>query len=63
MQKWMGTLKRSWCGLVEIDPTNDHIVLQAHLSQQDYSKKPKDIYEQIELSEQGKVTGLQQKIF
>ncbi|HGH7760995.1 hypothetical protein F6I03_08040 [Aerococcus sanguinicola] len=59
----MGTLKRSWCGLVEICPTNDHIVLQAHSSQQDYSKKPKDIYAQIELSEQGKVTGLQQKIF
>jgi len=63
MQKCMGTLKRSWCGLVEIAPTNDHIVLQAHSSQQDYSKRPKGIYVQIELSEQGKVTGLQKKIF
>ena len=54
----MGALKRSWYGLVEIDPPNDQIVLQAHSSQQDYSKRPKDIYAQIELSEQGKVTGL-----
>ena len=49
----MGALKRSWYGLVEIDPPNDQIVLQAHSSQQDYSKRPKDIYAQIELSEQG----------
>ena len=63
MQKCMGALKRSWYGLVEIDPPNDQIVLQAHSSQQDYSKRPKDIYAQIELSEQGKVTGLQKKIF
>ena len=53
----MGALKRSQCGSVEIDPTNDHVVLQAHPSWQDYSKKPKDIYVQIELSEQGKVSG------
>ena len=59
----MGALKRSWYGLVEIDPPNDHIVLQAHSSQQDYSKRPKDIYAQIELSEQGKAMGLQKKIF
>ena len=63
MQKCMGALKRSWYGLVEIDPPNDHIVLQAHSSQQDYSKRPKDIYAQIELSEQGKAMGLQKKIF
>ena len=43
----MGALKRSQCGSVEIDPTNDHVVLQAHPSWQDYSKKPKDIYVQI----------------
>lgn len=43
MQKCMGALKRSQCGLVEIRPTNDHVVLQAHPSWQDYSKKPKDI--------------------
>ena len=59
----MGTLKRSWCGSVEIWPTNDHIVLQAQSSRQDYSKRPKDVYVQIELSEQGKVTGLQKKDF
>ena len=59
----MGALKRSWYGLVEIDPPNDQIVLQAHSSQQDYSKRPKDIYAQIELSEQGKAMGLQKKIF
>lgn len=63
MQKCMGALKRSWYGLVEIDPPNDQIVLQAHSSQQDYSKRPKDIYAQIELSEQGKAMGLQKKIF
>ena len=63
MQKCMSALKRSWYGLVEIDPPNDHIVLQAHSSQQDYSKRPKDIYAQIELSEQGKAMGLQKKIF
>jgi len=28
----MGALKRSQCGSVEIDPTNDHVVLQAHPS-------------------------------
>ena len=50
----MGALKRSQCGSVEIRPTNDHVVLQAHPSWQDYSKKLKDIYVQIELSEQGK---------
>ena len=53
----MGALKRSQCGSVVICPTNDHVVLQAHPSWQDYSKKPKDIYVQIELSEQGKVSG------
>ena len=63
MQKCMGALKRSRCGLVEIAPTSDHIVLQAHSSRQDYSKRPKDIYAQIELSEQGKAMGLQKKIF
>jgi len=63
MQKCMGALKRSWYGLVEIGPPNDQIVLQAHSSQQDYSKRPKDIYAQIELSEQGKAMGLQKKIF
>lgn len=34
----MGTLKRSQCGLVEIFPTNDHDMLQAYASWQDYSR-------------------------
>ena len=29
---------RSRCGLVEIDPTNDHAVLQAQASRQVYSR-------------------------
>ena len=33
----MGAFKRSRCGLVEIVPTNDHVVLQAHPSRQAHS--------------------------
>ena len=35
----VGALMRSRCGLVEIDPTNDHAVLQAQASRQ-YDKRP-----------------------
>ncbi|MFR6683089.1 MAG: hypothetical protein ACLUQE_13645 [Dorea formicigenerans] len=49
----MGALKRSQCGSVEIRPTNDHVVLQAHPSWQDYSRDLR-IYVQIGLSERGK---------
>ena len=56
----MVALMRSRCGLVEIDPTNDHTVLQVLSSRQVHSGDLKVcMYVQIELSEQGKVSSLE----
>lgn len=52
---------RSWCGRVRIVFMKYHVVLQAHPSQQAYSKNLK-VYAQIRLSEQGKVSGISSEI-
>ena len=57
----MGAFKRSRCGLVEIGPTNDHDVLQAHPSRQAHSGEPKGIDAQIELPERGKAAAFVRK--
>lgn len=50
------TVIGSWCGLVKIAVMKTHNVLQAHSSQQAQSRHLRR-YEQIRLSEQGKVQG------